>query len=569
MDADHPAVWLELSSPEPLGLQANVEDWRRQKRPLLGEEAQAIDGLGPDAPPFSYPDNFVTRLTNEVIWFHRNTASIWPVTLEHQDLPFWRESGHDPLLDLTFGAVLQGNGLTNKTVTTLASTEPRRHFRILISPLTAQTATADEWVRRVRRQSASIQSLNLETARAAHRDWWNGFWNRSWIRVGRGSTDAGENASPRMNRSETAHDAARLVTRAYTLQRFLNACAGRGRYPIKFNGSIFTVEVPGKFDPDYRRWGGCYWFQNTRLPYWTMLKAGDFDLMRPLFEMYRQSLPLARARTQRYFQHDGAFFPETMYFWGAYANGEMGYGWDRPGEPLGRTKNRYIRYYWSGGLELLTLMLDYQEFAGERGFPSFDALPIARSVLEFYRLHYPREPGGRILFAPAQALETWWECENPMPEVAGLRSVIPRLLALPEAMTSAEDRNQWRTLFSQLPPVPHREIDGVTLLAPAEQFRTRSNMENPELYAIFPYRLFGVGKPELELARRTFAHRLFPGHAGWQQDDIQMAFLGLAGEARQAVTERFVAVKTQAAAFRFSGGPTSIGCRTRITATAV
>ncbi|HOY57489.1 MAG TPA: hypothetical protein PK640_05035 [Verrucomicrobiota bacterium] len=72
-----------------------------------------------------------------------------------------------------------------------------------------------------------------------------------------------------------------IVTRGYTLQRFLQACAGHGALPIKFNGSLFTVEVPGQFEPDYRQWGGCYWFQNTRLPYWPMLASGDFDLVQP------------------------------------------------------------------------------------------------------------------------------------------------------------------------------------------------------------------------------------------------------------------------------------------------
>ena len=70
-----------------------------------------------------------------------------------------------------------------------------------------------------------------------------------------------------------------------------------GAYPIKFNGSIFTVDSP-PLDPDYRRWGGPYWWQNTRLPYWPMLASGDFDLMQPMFRMYRESLPLAAERTR-------------------------------------------------------------------------------------------------------------------------------------------------------------------------------------------------------------------------------------------------------------------------------
>jgi hypothetical protein len=44
------------------------------------------------------------------------------------------------------------------------------------------------------------------------------------------------------------------ITRAYILQRFMNACAGRGEFPIKHNGSLFTVGKPE--DPDFRRWAG-------------------------------------------------------------------------------------------------------------------------------------------------------------------------------------------------------------------------------------------------------------------------------------------------------------------------
>ncbi len=346
-----------------------------------------------------------------------------------------------------------------------------------------------------------------------------------------------------------------VVSQGYALQRFMNACAGRGAFPIKFNGSIFTVEPPGKFDPDYRLWGGCYWFQNTRLPYWPMLAAGDFELMQPLFAMYRNALPLARARTQIYFDHGGAFFPETMHFWGAYHNGEFGYGWDRADEPFGRTANRYIRFYWCGGIELTAMMLDYYALTQDRDFLQTTLVPMAESILEFYAQHYPREPGnGRILFAPAQALETWWECENPMPEVAGLRFVLAQLLAMPADLVGGARLAVWKKLESDLLPIPRREVAGKTVLLPAESFRTQQNMENPELYAVFPFRVFGVGKADLDMARETFARRQFKGNHGWQQDDTQAAFLGLADEARRMVTGRF-ATKHAGSRFPAFWGP--------------
>ena len=110
------------------------------------------------------------------------------------------------------------------------------------------------------------------------------------------------------------------VTQGYVLQRFMQACASRGEAPIKFNGSIFTVDATSSYDADYRRWGPPYWWQNTRLPYWTMLMSGDLDLMEPLFAMYLDALPLARERVHTYYGHAGAYFPETMYFWGTWNN---------------------------------------------------------------------------------------------------------------------------------------------------------------------------------------------------------------------------------------------------------
>ena len=77
------------------------------------------------------------------------------------------------------------------------------------------------------------------------------------------------------------------MTQAYALQRYMAACVGRGKYPIKFNGSLFTVPHAARKleDADFRLWGPGYWWQNTRLPYFPMCAAGDFEMMDPLFNM--------------------------------------------------------------------------------------------------------------------------------------------------------------------------------------------------------------------------------------------------------------------------------------------
>ncbi len=50
-------------------------------------------------------------------------------------------------------------------------------------------------------------------------------------------------------------------------------------------------------------------------------------------------------------------------------------------------------------------------------------------------------------------------------------------------------------LRDRIPPLPIREVDGVRMLAPAERFEDKKNIENPELYAVYPFRLVSFEKP--------------------------------------------------------------------------
>jgi hypothetical protein len=125
-----------------------------------------------------------------------------------------------------------------------------------------------------------------------------------------------------------------------------------------------------------------------------------------------------------------------------------------------------------------------------------------------------------------------------MPEVAGLRGVTARLLALPENLTTAQQRNFWTEFRAKLPDLPTREVDGVKMLAPAERFASKRNIENPELYAVFPFRLVSFEKPNAALGIEALKHRWDRGHFGWRQDDLFMAYLGLADAARKNLVQR-------------------------------
>ncbi len=325
------------------------------------------------------------------------------------------------------------------------------------------------------------------------------------------------------------------LTQALVLQRWVQACGGRGQFPIKFNGSIFTVEPVHtggqQWNADWRRWGDCFWWQNTRLPYYPMLAQGDLDMQAPLFAFYRRTLPLAAARAKTWHGVDGAYWPETMTPFGTHANGD--YGWVRGEHPVSKVLCPWWEYARNQGLELLALLLDRHDFERDDAFFTREVLPVAEPVLAWFANAYPRAADGTLRITPTQALETHWHgVENDLPTVAGLHWCLARLRQQAGQLVPEPLRERWAALEKSLPAVPTREVDGVRMLAPAAKYDpSRQNVESPELSAVFPFRLYGLGKPDLEVARAAFRTRHDKHTNGWPQDGQVAALLGLVDDA--------------------------------------
>lgn len=542
VDANRPVVELDASGPQPFEMQASLELWRNEQKPItldatskeIKDRFEFHDG---HVPVVFDPDTVLPPHGNQVVWYHRDVHSIYPDVLKNQHLSPLLAKCPDPLEHRTFGACMKGDGLIAAGDRSIRSAAPAKHQRLSISVLTAQTDTPQEWVAQLQKLTAATDAVDSDSARKAHDRWWEAFWNRSWINV------AGSKA-------------AEAVAQSYAIQRFMIACCGRGNLPIKFNGALFTVDethAGRKVNADFRAWGSNYWFQNTRHLYWPAVMSGDWDILAPWYKMYVDALPMATGKTWLYFHHAGACFQETMFFWGTANNGD--FGWDNPGTEV---RNGYVRWYWSGGLELTAMMLDEYDTTQDRGFAAKTLLPLADAITTFYDQHWPRDAHGKIHFEPAQSLETWHEAVDPLPEIAGLRFLLPRLIGLPEDLTTADERAMWRKTLADLPPIPiGRAADlkfDKPVLLPAVKYAGRSNRENTEEYAIFPYRLYGVGFSGLDLAIDTFHTRRFHGDVCWAWDAITAACLGLADDAQNLVTRKFVDYGGQRFKWFWSGG---------------
>ncbi len=531
IDAHHPLLQIHAEG-EHIRASLELDLWRNEKRELTDTGERHSLHTGAPYPVYHEADQIPDLEGHQIGWYHVNQSSTWEQNLRTQGLEALLETERDPLLHRCFGGIAFGEGLKKVSSRKLESGTAAPSFAASVILDCDQVEAAADWIQQLQERIPQMPSAKDTEAWQAHQGWWQDFWAQSYIEA-------------------DGVEAARKISQGYSLQRFMNACAGRGEFPIKFNGSLFTVDwnydgTPymgsERFDADYRRWGPGYWHQNTRLPYWSMLSAGDFESMRPYFEMYRRALPLATERVRKFCGHAGAMFTETMYFWGSYL--EHNYGWgEGGGEPQREAglaghlpHNGYIRRHNSSGLEVVYHALLFHRYTEEESFLQETLFPLAEAVLDYYDLQFPRKEG-KLHLSPAQVIEQWWEADNPMPELAGLRACLDALLALPELPEGR--RHSWTRFRSEVPELPTYELEGETRFAPAERWEgPAKNMENPELYAIFPYHHCHIDSDDVEIGITSFRKRAYTHDQGWAQDGMQAALLGLEADARVSVTSR-------------------------------
>ena len=448
----------------------------------------------------------------------------------------------------TFGGLIQGTGLvadktgngryadTDYKYWSLTTKEPRKALSITITTNIEQTTTVDEWRQNLNKIQKK-QLANTDADRKASRKWWNSFWKRSYI-----------------NMYSDTDPKAREIARNYQLFRYMLACNAYGDTPTKFNGSLFTFDpcyVKGNkhLTPDFRQWGGASMTaQNQRLVYWPMLKTGDWDMMDSQFNYYMRMLRNAELMTESYWGHKGACFTEQIENFGlpvAYS-----YGMEpRTGmRPRGKQANAYCEYLWDTVMDFCLMMIRTNTYEGRDITPY---IPFIESCLTFFDEHYrmlalqrtvqPFDRKKHYIFYPGTAGETYKMATNSSQTIAALTAVLKELISLPDQYISKEKKAHWQEMLSHIPPLPFRMMEGHKVIAPAQSFERLMNVEINQLYPVFPYDMYGLGRPDLEVARDTWRYGIDQPkwqknrHESWHQDAIFCARLGLLTEARDLV----------------------------------
>ncbi|WP_245652376.1 DUF5703 domain-containing protein [Rufibacter tibetensis] len=551
VDVFRPVIHIEVASNKSVNAEVYYENWRAQYRELAAGEKFASSYKWSKEKVISHKDDISFR-GSDILFYHRNLDStIFDHTVKQQGLESVKAQLLNPLKNLTYGGLMRGENMrpagtsTGKYINTeysawkLQSNRAQRSHRVEVYLHIDQASSVATWesgLEKIIQDATAAQ----RTAFSRTKEWWRQFWQRSYVFIDPDKPHA--DSSPWK------------VGRNYQLFRYMLGCNAYGKYPTKFNGGLFTydpvfVEQKYPFTPDHRQWGGgTFTAQNQRLVYWPMLKSGDFDMMAPQFDFYRRLLPNAELRTRHYWGHAGASFTEQIENFGLPNYAE--YGLNRPeGFDPGVEHNAWLEYHWDTSLDFCLMILDMQRFTGKdiTGY-----MPLIESSVAFFDRHYQYRAGlrgakrldqeGHLVLYPGTAAETYKMTYNATSTIAGLQTVLGRMLELPDEYASPGKRTEWEGMLKRVPPISFQEMQGHKTIAPAKVWERVQNSEIPQLYPVFPYGMYGIGKPDLEVALNTWRYDTVAiknrNYISWHQDNIFCARLGLTDEAAAITTQK-------------------------------
>ena len=566
-DTYKPVVHVEVTmEKEKTDVEVTYESWRTHDIVLTKRERfQTSYKFAAPKGLTTHHDSIVADESGITFMHLNGQQTIFDATVSQQKMDAVKERLYNPLKDLVFGGRMHGDQFRLKEHTTgrYASSDyegwtycsqrsSQRHA--LTITLATRQGNIGEWQNELQRTERLIQ-----TKRDWHltRQWWRQFWQRSYVEAST-SLSQGEGKGGKDYRS---------LLRNYTLFRYMLGCNSRGQWPTKFNGGLFTFDPeyvntsPSgsaggdseyRLSPDFRNWGGgVHTAQNQRLVYWPMLKNGDYDLLLPQLDFYLNIYKNAEERSRLYWGHEGACLTEQIENYGLPCYPE--YGTKRPeGFDPGMERNAWLEYEWDTCLEFCMMALEAHRYCG---MDIAKYIPMIHSCLTFFDEHYQYlanqrgakklDSNGHLVLYPGSGGETYKMAYNSTSTIAALRTVAQALMEYDDGNDNGNDNGNGNENFqfsifnsqflNRLPAITIRD----SMIAPALHYERVQNVETTQLYPVFPWRMYGVGRPDLDIARNTYQNDTlavkFRSHVGWKQDAIWAACLGLTDEAQRLI----------------------------------
>jgi hypothetical protein len=105
---------------------------------------------------------------------------------------------------------------------------------------------------------------------------------------------------------------------------------------------------------------------------------------------------------------------------------------------------------------------------------------------------------GNLILYPGSGAETFKMAYNSTSTIAALQTIVKRLLALPVNYLTQEKRSNLDSLLQRIPDFSFGNFNGHITVSPAKTWERINNTESPQLYAVYPWGIYGIGNPGLD-----------------------------------------------------------------------
>ena len=314
--------------------------------------------------------------------------------------------------------------------------------------------------------------------RKEHLSWWTHFWSKSFV-----------------------HLADNYLENIYYIRRYLMGSSSRGKYPVPFNGGLWTTNY------DHRQWATPHHW-NTQESYWGLAVQNDCDLLRPYIETYVNMIPQGKALARKKGTKDGLLITEAHDFSGNMVSANWG--------------NMTTNY--TPASQISKIMWEYYAYTQDRDYLRNTIYPFMKEAAEFY-LNFLQWDDVRKEFYiyPAQPYEHEWssKLKNTITDRYMIESLFKNCIKVAQDLNMDKSKiKQWKHVISHLwaPPildVPEKgKVFGLAFTENNEVYPdAKTNIQGYHFDAhttvVFPAGVLGLdhkGTDYFEIARNIALH---------------------------------------------------------------
>jgi alpha-L-fucosidase 2 len=258
------------------------------------------------------------------------------------------------------------------------------------------------------------QSVSKE--KEVHQLWWKNFWEQSFVHL---EDDYIENI--------------------YYLRRYLMASSSRGKFPVVFNGGIWT------WNHDVRNWVTPHHW-NTQQQYWGLCAQNDCELMLPYLNTYFSLMPKAEEHAKKRGVENAILWAEAHDFFGSMTF------WER-GDMLNN---------FTPASQIAGLFWEYFQYTSDTVFLAEKAYPFMKKAAEFYvqKLQWDSLKNEYFIF-PSQPYESPRsnQLKNPVTDRNMIIASFSNCITAAKILHADKSKiKQWQFIIDHMWPLPYRTV---------------------------------------------------------------------------------------------------------------